>query len=461
MSPALGVSTRGLTLLRNVPPSNKGQQRVPYRTPVFLVFIVSLFTWGVIYADESGLDLFVKACQYQGHNPAMIFSGYAEILITSRVGVENIPDQMKEVLIANAKERIKDKDELKKVLDDIEKQIGSHNKGDVTFHRKKVLFLGNESENGWRRFESFSKRGDDGAWMPSITGFRYGNSKTKEKNAIAVSRNPSARNTTLGKDFEYVDEFRKFGRLQGLSSMMATLMMLDGTPPEKFRFPPSGIEKFKNTMREISKNDGSFQFFCVKDEVQYDSNRSTATVLESTYKGKVTQRYWIDASRGYVCPKIQFYDLSTGELLEEYTSSDYFLHEWSGLWFPQRYAELRKDATTKKLLEDCDYVIDPKTFSLNQKVALNEFAIDIPENEFIIDTRSNVAYRTVSAGELSINDVDKLDELAWLENVGRGNYEIPTSGHTNRFHIVRIISMSLGIALIVVWLFLKIRKYVP
>ena len=445
----------GFALVQSMVQAENRRQSEIWQTPYYfvaLLFVLLLTSWKGACADEDGLDLFVKACQYQGHNPPMIFSGYAEMQVTSRVVPEKISDQVKKDFIENAKKRITDSNELKKVLDGIEAEIEYINRGNDSLRRKKILFLGNESGSGWRRFEFFSKQGNADA---NIFGFRYGNGNSIAGNAISVLRTPLSRNTTLDNHFIYIDEFKKFGRLQGLPSTTATLMLLDGTSPEKFRFPPSGIEKFKNMTREVSEKNSSIQLFTIKEEVLYDSNRSTATVLESTYKGKITQRYWIDASRGYVCPKIQIYDLLTGDLLEEYISTDYFFHKPSGLWFPQKYTEIRKNAATKKILENCDYVIDPETFWLNQKVALKEFVIDVPEGESIIDNRNNlgnIVYRSISPGALSINDVNKLEELDWLEKVNRGQHEIRRSERMNGF---RLICISLGIVMIVLALFKK------
>ena len=399
-----------------------------------------------LFANDDGLELFINACQYQGHNPSMIFSGYAEMTIVSRERGREFPNQLREEMVADAERRFQGNSRgLKMFMEDFEKHAYLIRKGGTTQRRIKILFLGNESESGWRRFESSYKRESDETWTQGIIGFRYGNGKTKGGDAIAVSRDPLVRNTTLGNLFIHVEEFSRFGRMRGEPSIMATLMMLDGTPSERFQFPASGIEKLRNLIREMSARDSSLQLFKIKGEVQYDPGRSTATIIESTFQGKVTQRYWIDAGRGYICPKIQIYDLATDGLLEEYSASDYFFHEASGLWFPEKYTVLRKHAASKEILEDCDYVIDPATFSMNQRVALQEFAVDVPEGEIVIDERTGTSYRAIAAGDLSYNDVNKFETLDWLEKIYPDIYEIPRNDRLDGF---RIFCIVLGVALI-------------
>jgi hypothetical protein len=86
------------------------------------------------------------------------------------------------------------------------------------------------------------------------------------------------------------------------------------------------------------------------------------------------QRYWIDASRGYVCPLIQFYD-NSGKLTEEWKSSDYFLHEKSGLWFPVQYTHTEFVAEMGEIREQRRCQLDRETLRINQPVADAEFAI--------------------------------------------------------------------------------------
>jgi len=53
---------------------------------------------------------------------------------------------------------------------------------------------------------------------------------------------------------------------------------------------------------------------------------------------------------------------------------------------------------------------------------------------------------------LSISDVNKLEELDWLEKVNRGQHEIRRSERMNGF---RLICISLGIVMVVLALFKK------
>jgi hypothetical protein len=417
-----------------------------------VVFCGSCF----VFADQDGFDLFVKACQYQGHNPSMIFSGYAEVIATSRSELQ-ISNETKDFLIKDAKKRIKDAKQLQSVLDGIEKTVKKSQKGDDVIRREKNLFLGNESETGWRRSESSAKyKEDDSRWQEAMVMLKHGN---KKSNGICIER-AGSRNTRIGYDFLAFKEFSRFGRMQGLPSVMASLVLLDGTPPDKFKFTSNGIKKLKSEIENIGKKDTSFVLLKVTGETFYDDSKSKAVIVESSYKGKVTQRYWIDASRGYVCPMIQIYEFNSDELLEQYKSSDYFLHQESGLWFPKRYSELRKNASTKSILEDADYLIDANTFWFNRKVSLKEFSIDIPENEFVVDNRNKnetKVYKSIEKGELTLVKSDfELEKMQWLE---RKTPPMEYVVQYNYWSLPRILCISVSIVLILLGIFLKIKKY--
>jgi hypothetical protein len=427
-----------------------------YQVRILVIFFTIVFCNSYfVFANQDGFDLFVKACQYQGHNPSMILSGYAEITTTSR-SEPPISNETKDFLVKDAKKRITDARQLQTVLDSIEETVTISQKGGDVIRREKNLFLGNESETGWRRSESSAKHKDVSTWPQAMVMLKHGN---KKSNGICIEQTGS-RNTRIGYDFLTFTEFSRWGRMQGLPSVMASLVLLDGTPPDKFKFTSNGIKKLKTEIENIQKKDASFVLLKVTGETFYDDDKSKAVIVESSYKGKVTQRYWIDASRGYVCPMIQIYEFNSEELLEQYKSSDYFLHQESGLWFPKKYSELRKNASTKSILEDADYLIDPNTFWFNRKVSIKEFSIDIPENEFIVDERNKnetKVYKSITKGELTLAQSGlELEKMQWLE---RKSPPMEYVVQRNHWTISRILCILIGIVLIILGISLKIRKH--
>jgi hypothetical protein len=136
----------------------------------------------------------------------------------------------------------------------------------------------------------------------------------------------------------------------------------------------------------------------------YDDSAS-AMLIETETNGKVAARHWVDASRGFICPRIELFD-SRGEKGVEWVSSGYFLHERSGVWFPTSHCHLIYLPGGVKVGERVDCRIEPDTLSVNEHIPASELSITVPSRTKIIDSRSGESdgYLTDRAVTLSFLD---------------------------------------------------------
>jgi hypothetical protein len=190
--------------------------------------------------------------------------------------------------------------------------------------------------------------------------------------------------------------------------------------------------------------------------VKYD-NDASAVVLETKMDNKLVQRYWIDPSRGYVCPLIQVYDTKTSHLKEEYKSENYFIHEETGLWFPKKHEEFEYE-TSGQLKISREYEIDAATFKVNQTVSDKEFAVDVAEGYNVTDNRDkkNDEYVAVEKGTLTLGELN-LDKTSWLAKKNTDS-QLPIRDQNPLNQTVCLILAIGGIVLILLALLRMFRK---
>ncbi|GHT45133.1 hypothetical protein FACS189454_04120 [Planctomycetales bacterium] len=228
---------------------------------------------------------------------------------------------------------------------------------------------------------------------------------------------PQGRSAHVSNTQSYTESFINFGRIQGKAIALVEFLFFQDADVEKYEFSKKNVEKFKDA-RSKQMQSGTARTLQTIGTVKYEGS-SEAFVVESSVGNKVVERYWIDAARGYICPLAQCYDDKNGKLLSEYKSSDYFLHEKSGLWFPATYSEITLDNSNKE--QHKEYHIDVSSLNVNFQVNSEEFAISLPESVEVIDERGgkDTVYKTLSSGTLSLGKGGlDLTDKDWLFPVG-------------------------------------------
>jgi len=420
------------------------------REVTFSLFICVLVSTNLYGVETSGIDVFIRACQNQGLNGALIQSGYADIEIQEFRRLDMASERMRyEQIIESQKKMFKDDpDTLKNLVTSLEKTRDDVKEEETNYFRDGILFKGNDPGLGCRRVVS-DRQNDNGTWEPFSTLIMRGD--IQKNNATAIT-NPHNREIRVSTSNYHVLPFQKYGRIQGIFSKTATLSMLDSNNLDRFIFLPHKVEEFKKTMDQLSRQFG-VSILQISGKTPYDEGASNAVVLESkNAMGIVYMRYWIDPSRGYICPLAQQYSPENGKIIQEYSAKNYFLHERSGLWYPQECEEKTWDVQNNILLESRQYKINPATFQINQPVSDDEFSIDIAENMVVVDERENpnAVYVATKNGALSLakGGLD-LDKMPWLAKDEKFEF-VP---HPSTRNTTRYVLASVGILLLFYLLF--------
>jgi hypothetical protein len=363
--------------------------------------------------EQPGVDLFIEACRHQGLNPVQIRSGYAEFELEiktpplTELEIQKNVDEEVDLMRKHMANAVTDvgRRSVEQQIRDTPAFIRSRNLG-IERSRSKVLFRGNDRSEGYRRHEILRFDPVTATWSgkPEVLVQRGMNER-----GGSVMWDPQARHAMVLDTVWSSEEFQAFGRLQGDPSRVATALLLKGSNPSEFRFTPQGIASFMSNVAQMERG-GTIAAYRLVGEERYDGD-AVAKVVESRKKtaGKdqVLQRYWVDPARGYVCPLIELYD-DSGRVTERWKSSDYFLHESSGLWFPALHVHTTFKPKTELFAEERAYRLDRRALLMNQAVGDADFAVDLPTGTRVLDARgqAQVSYKATKPLTLLLGRAD-------------------------------------------------------
>jgi hypothetical protein len=384
--------------------------------------------------EQPGVDLFIEACRHQGLNPVQIRSGYAEFELEiktpplSEQEIQKRIDDHIELVRTQMANAITDvgRRSVEQQIRDAPAHIRSQN-GGIERSRNRVLFRGNDRSGGYRRHEilRFDPATGTSPGKPDVLLQRGMN-----ESGGSVMWDAQARHAMVLDTVWASEEFQAFGRLEGVPSGVATALLLQGSNPSEFRFTPQGIASFMSNVAQMERG-GTIAAYRLVGEERYDGD-AVAQVVETRKKtaGKdqVLQRYWIDPARGYVCPLIELFDES-GRVAERWKSSDYFLHEPSGLWFPALHVHTTFQPKTELFAEERTYRLDRRALLINQAVGDADFSVDLPTGARVLDARgqAQVTYKatkpltlSLGRGDLDLQSIPGLVPLSTSRRDDRG-----------------------------------------
>ena len=375
--------------------------------------------------EQPGVELFIEACRHQGLNPVQIRSGYVEYereLKTQPLSEREIQKRIDDHIELVRKHMAKaltdvGRRSVEQQIRDTPAFIRSHSLG-IERSRVKLLFRGNDASDAYRRqevtqFDPVTQRWD--AKPDVVLGHGV------EDGADNVVWDPDSKLAYILSTPLASEEIQEAGRMQGLPCRTATAALLHGTNPREFQFSRESVDLFKAKIAEIERGQ-KVGVYRLAGEQKYDGD-AFATVVESSKNlagnVQVLQRYWIDPARGYVCPLIEFYD-DAGLLTERWKSSDYFLHESSGLWFPALHVHTTFKPKTELFAEERAYRLDRRALLINHAVGDADFAVDLPTGTRVLDARgqAQVSYKATKPLTLSLGrgdlDLQSIPELVLL-----------------------------------------------
>jgi beta-lactamase regulating signal transducer with metallopeptidase domain len=351
---------------------------------------------------NKGIELFIHSCQTSALNPSFFRTGYGEyklIITTPTLSEEKIQAQIelhnkmnREIMKKTKNEKVLNS--LKKALSQVPELVRARNTGKKDI-RVKILFDAKNPNKKIRSefsmYDSVTKK-----WGSTITlDQRQGSITLDQKQGSNVQWEVSSRMVVLSKMDSYLHPFHPLGRIQGNLARISTGNMLKGIDlnnlTEQIDFSPKAVRSFKRQAAQLNKNTQQ-ELYVLSGEAKYDKN-AVASVIENRIKSKkgtiVAQRYWIDATRGFICPLIQQFDTSTGKISEEWKSKDYFLHSGSGLWFPAYFIHTEYSHGAEKFTKREEIWIDKTTLQLNQNISDEQFSVEVPKGTSIVDARTS------------------------------------------------------------------------
>jgi len=403
-------------------------------------------------AQPDGIDLFVKACQNRGTNSTLLRSFYVEFERTYYTPKKSQDDleKLARQYVAEIREQLGDDHPRIRQMTDIPATIESLNMQFNNPREERFRLLYRADDVSRRLWSVAIDKKVDGRWEQKSEFIGDYKGYKNHESAFLISDMSRVDVGNLSGSFE---DIVNMGRLQGKMLPIVEAFFMMGTDLAKYEFAQANIDKFRQET-EKQRTTGKVSPFILIGQTEYDREGSNAYVVESKQNGVIAERYWIDASRGYICPLVQYFD-DKGKIVQEFKSSDYFLEERSGLWFPAQFSEFTA-AQKGEPEERFDYRINPTTLRANFPVADEEFCINVRENLRVADQRysrdgKGISYKAFENGTLSLakGGLD-LDKMTWLVNEG----ELEMKGSDGRFYrIVRAVFMSVGIILILFGLY--------
>jgi len=398
-----------------------------------------------------GADLFIEAVRYRTGNHTIVHSlSYAteqtyQMPVLSGEEIEREADEIEDQL----RRALRDEPNAHLWIDGTREAVRKHHMQTSVISRLTVKY---KAPGFSRKLLSLQieRIGQDGAkWETSLNVIESNVISNKSESEGAVFF-PQERSAHVNDTQSYMETLLNFGRLQGPPIPLIILMLLQDTDVEKYVFSERNIARFKEE-RERQIQTGRAKILITVGTATYDGGAS-AFVVESSNNGEVFERYWIDAARGFVTPLIQYYD-ADGKLFAEYKSENYFLHEKSGLWFPQLYKEMKTNRDGKQ--EFNEYRVDKSSVDVNFPIADEEFAIEIPDGATVIDSRrgkGSQRYEAMGNGVLSLGkDGLDLENMDWLWATGK----TPTAQTISWW---RIVGMVVGVVLVALGLYFHFRQ---
>lgn len=406
----------------------------------------------ICFAEEDGLDLFLKAIENQ-QKGAAILSGKGSFEMTKGFGVKTEEEIQAEIdrKIAQYKEDMAGDPGLDQLIERVpqavREQYGKTQKFSGSFHF-------DNSKEDYLYFEIqliFS----GGADKP-VTTIEKRSKDPKSPKTVNVLLDVGASQTFIGDSpYDYMD-FSQFGRVRGGMARFVDAIAADKETKDV-------KSKFKTLLTAIGGNKENTKILEIAETKPFD-NGSTAYTLESSVDGKVFQRCVIVPERGYVCPLIETYIPTTGNPLETYVSNDFI--EVSGIYYPTNCVEKKFDVTTGKLTEETSYKIDKETITLNEEESPKAFSIDVPEGCSVADCRDGKteSYRATAQGSLSLDEGGlDLKKASWLGKPGEIQKKsddpaaAQAAGDRKRGLVARFVLSAIGLV-IVVWVFIRRRN---
>ncbi|MBQ6618596.1 MAG: hypothetical protein IJH68_00430 [Thermoguttaceae bacterium] len=399
-------------------------------------------------AEEDGIDIFLKAVisqQIQSPITSGAISYEKKVTIGDRTEEEIKKES--DQLIADFKNDVPDHPYIKEIISGVPERVRA------AYSRTRTIsgrFRFDYSQKGCKFAEDqFTYEDFPESPLRSIKKQVSGRFSDRTEAAMEL---PLSSTIFVGSTAPNMVQFHQLGRLRGIL-VTGVSAIVEGKGERVAK------EEIRQHFKKICEDNRDISVLKIA-EIKPFEDGSTSYTLESAVADKVTQRFTIVPSMGYICPKIEFYDPSSGNLVKEYEAKEFVKLPRSGIFYPTHYTESDYNASTGKLTKKVEITIHQETLSLNEPMSPKDFSLEVPEGFRVYDSRDggDAHYTAEEAGVLTLeSDGLDLDKKPWLrkttEGLPRKNSSVPKQRIA-----ARVILMAIGFGFIIWGVIVRIRK---
>lgn len=382
--------------------------------------------------SDSAFAVFANAVRGSGLNPATISSGS----LVFSVVVDPIPESEEEFRFG-VKSFVKTRQNLlstvndSKIRNEILEQIADaevlylrERKASAIHERHQMLFVGVEPYTYVLDEVTFP----DTPSRPKI--YSVGNNGGEKQESFYLKRQGSRKTLDLfPRDHCY--PVNRCGRLQGEAALMTGVLFSMGSRQKsigqfEFNFDAEILRQAEDINSKIVAQDSESGIRLLREEniKLSDSALSKSVVIQkgatAGAKGLSMPKIiaWIAPDHNLICPRIEIYETNKLSIVHE--SSDYFVDEDSGLFWPSIHKESRFDLSSGKLKYMRVIRFDPDNVDLNIPIGEENFKISIQKGEIVEDRRNKLGEGFVArenlefiprAGKFELKVGEKFDKL--------------------------------------------------
>ena len=418
---------------------------------IVIVVFLTFASFASVFSDEA-FDFYVEACRHSGYNPAEISTFQAEFRMIAKT---TLPDSEIESLVKSLSDTLA----ANLVKMGVPNNPGDQQSMEMALEAVKQRLSGETETSSIKAFVKNSASPVGLADAPAYFLVQVEDENGKRSSLTSVALEEQVGAIQIGEHMITVDNnrnsvmFHLEGRMQSPVVLRSMKLLLSDNGEDGFGFSDTGIAAYRKDC------DVNQRTFALKGKEKYEGDHY-ASILEVYEKEQLLQRFWIDADRGYICPKEQVFSSSTGTvfLFSETVSENFVLDEQSQKWFPLSVIKtIGKEQEEKTRIPEqrTEISVVHGTLVLNQPIPDSVFSIAVPQGGRIDDARradtDKITFFANQPGTLDFAIIEgkkSLNNVNWMTPKETRQYYPPPIEKAS-FSWTQIVLMVLGIIMII------------
>jgi len=411
----------------------------------FLVFATSVS----VFAYDEAFSFFVEACRRSGYNPTEIVTFQAELTLEIKM---HITDSVVEDIVQSQAEKLQaalktDESTRQISMDEVTALIMQSFSNEIAPDRLKVFVRNSATTLGLTDAPTQILEEDLNKKISSL--FIIGSEKQTVlsllEHSLTIQTNRDTERYYLG------------GRFRSKTVVPSLKLLLSSDNKGSFSISHTGIDALKMDCETSGRT-----FHLSKAKIEYEVGHF-ADIFDIHENGQLSERFWIDSDRGYICPKEQSFNPIDGTVISEVISENFILDEHSQKWFPMKVVRISwigvKPGDTP--MNRAETRIIPGTLILNQPIPDSVFALTVQQGTQVADMRrednDKITFIANQTGKLDLPTVEQqnLDDIPWLTSRGVRLPHEPPPIEKASLGWTQIVLLAAGVILIILGLLLR------